>query len=100
MSIPFDCERLVWDDWNLDHIVKHAVTVSEVEEVVLRGQLVRETYKSRLQVIGPTATGRLLSVVVGAVPNEPAGVYYPFSARPASRKERTSLREQLGDATS
>ena len=26
--------HLVWDEWNRDHIAKHGVTPSEVEEVV------------------------------------------------------------------
>ena len=49
--------------------------------------MIRRTYKQRLQYIGPTSDGRMLSVVVGAVP-ERSFVYYVFSARPASRKER------------
>ena len=80
-------ERLCWDAWNQEHIAKHSVLPAEAEEVVAGDPYVRETYKQRLQLIGSTTTGRTLSIIVGAVPGQP-GVYYVFSARPASRKER------------
>lgn len=82
-----DFERLEWDDWNRDHIAKHGVVQREVEEVFDGDVAVRETYKGRFQVVGSTRSGRILSIVAGPVPNRP-GVYYPFSARPASPRER------------
>jgi uncharacterized DUF497 family protein len=91
-------DRFHWDDWNLDHIARHAVLPEEAEEVVAGTPVVRETYKQRLQLIGPTLAGRILSVVAGPVPNQP-GVYYVFSARPASRKERRASEKAMGDAT-
>ena len=36
-------------------------------------------------VIGPTSAGRMLTVVIDP---EGDGVYYPVTARPASRRER------------
>ena len=81
--------RLIWDDWNRDHIAKHAVLPGEAEEVIAGKPMVHETYKQRLQFVGPTLAGRMLSIVVGLVPDRP-GVYYVFSARPASRKERNA----------
>jgi uncharacterized DUF497 family protein len=80
-------ERLIWDEWNRNHISKHSVLPEEVEEVIAGDRLDRATYKGRLQLVGATAAGRILSVVVGPVPDEP-NAYYVFSARPASRKER------------
>ena len=88
-------DRLYWDDWNRGHIAKHAVLPEEAEEVVTGNPIVSETYKQRLQLIGPTLAGRLLTVVAGPVPNQP-DVYYVFSARPASRKERQSFQKQEG----
>lgn len=87
MDVPPELQDLDWDEWSLEHIGKHAVTRAEVEDVVFGEAVVRQTYKNRLQVIGPTRDGRVLSVIVGAVPDQP-NVYYPFSARPASRSER------------
>jgi uncharacterized DUF497 family protein len=88
--------RLVWDDWNRNHITKHAVAPSEVYEVVAGTPMVRETYKLRLQIIGPTLAGRMLSIVVGSVPGQ-LDSYYVFSARPASRQERRSYLEFQGE---
>ncbi len=88
-------DRLHWDDWNRDHIAKHAVLPEEVEEVIAGLPTVSETYKQRLQLVGPTLAGRVLSIVVGAVPSRP-GIYYVFSARPASRKERGMYEQSKG----
>src|SRR6476620_4979459 len=78
---------LTWDDWNLEHITKHLVTPEEAEEVALGFPHFTETYKNRLLMTGPTRSGRFLTVVIGEDPNSP-GVYYVFSVRSASRRER------------
>jgi uncharacterized DUF497 family protein len=88
-------DRLVWDDWNRDHIAKHAVLPEEAEEVVAGEPAVRDTDKQRLQLIGPTLAGRILTVVIGPVPNQP-GAFSAFSARPASRSERHYCEQQKG----
>lgn len=41
--------RLVWDDWNRDHIAKHDVTPAELEEVVAGDSLVRANSFSWVQ---------------------------------------------------
>lgn len=79
--------RLVWDDWNSENIAKHGVRIDEVHEVVAQETLIKESYKQRLVLIGPTREGRMLAIVVGLVPDQSA-TYYVFSARPASRRER------------
>ena len=91
--------RLYWDDWNLEHIAKHAVLPEEAEEVVIGYATVQKTYKQRFQFVGPTVEGRMLSVIVGAVPDHIGG-YYVFSARPASRKERREYKAAKGDSIS
>jgi uncharacterized DUF497 family protein len=88
-------DRLLWDEWKRDHIAKHAVLPDEAEEVIAGLPRVNETYRQRLQLVGPTLAGRMLSIVVGAVPDRP-GVYYVFSARPASRKERGMYEQTKG----
>jgi uncharacterized DUF497 family protein len=85
-------ERL-WDDWNSSHIEKHGVGIEEAEQALFGIPVVRETYKGRFQFIGPTVEGRVLTVIVGPHPETP-GLYYVFSARPASRKERTFYEQQ------
>ncbi|MFT4038520.1 MAG: hypothetical protein QM692_10095 [Thermomicrobiales bacterium] len=82
--------NLVWDDWNLDHITKHGVTRAEVEEVIFSAVAVFPSYKNRLKFVGWSSLGRIVSVVIGQVPDTETA-YYVFSARPASRKERREL---------
>lgn len=88
-------DHLVWDDWNRQHLTKHAVTPDEVEQVIASDPSARATYKNRPQVVGPTMAGRMLSVVIGSVPEKP-DIYDVFSARPASHKERAAYVQQKG----
>lgn len=88
-------DHLVWDEWNRQHLTKHGVTADEVERVIAGDPSVRATYKNRLQVVGPATAGRMLSVVIGPAPAQP-DVYYVFSARPASRKERAAYASEKG----
>ena len=67
----------------------------DIAAVVAGLPTVNETYKQRLQLVGPTVTRRMLSIVIGAVPDRP-GTYYVFSARPASRKERGMYEQTKG----
>lgn len=85
--------RLSWDASNEAHIARHRVTPEEVEEVCHGDPLVRQGYKGRLVLIGPTGSRRMLAVVLEP---EGRGVYYPVTARPATRKERRRYREEKG----
>ncbi len=84
--------HLVWDDWNVEHIARHQVTRDEAEEVCHGNPVVQEGKKGRILVFGPSHTGRMLAVVLDQSDisgvNYPPGVYYPVTARPASRQER------------
>ncbi len=94
-QIPPRIDGLDWDDWNLDHITKHAVTQDEVDEVVSGGGIYRASYKNRIAVTGRTQAGRMLTVVIGESPRQ-AHRYYVFSARLASRSERRDYEQQEG----
>lgn len=83
---------LAWDAWNRNHIAKHGVVKAEVEDVVAGDPVFRDVREGRVMAIGPTRHGRMLAVVMGPVPGR-SGVYYPFSARPASRQERGRYHE-------
>ena len=82
--------ELVWDTWNVAHIARHKVTPNEVEETCQGLTHASRTYRGRLRVIGQTATGRMLTVILAPVQVE---VYYPVTARPASRRERRTYRD-------
>lgn len=89
-------ERLVWDEWNVRHVRERHGLQLEVVEAVCRGDYITLTgYKERIVVIGPEPGGRIITVVIGPVPGQP-GVYYTFSARPASRKERRLYDQERG----
>ena len=90
--------RLIWDTWNVAHIARHEVTPDEVEEVCHGDFVARQTYRGRLIIIGPTQSGRILAVVLA--PEQPPGVYYPLTARLASRNERRRYREPGDDEPS
>jgi uncharacterized DUF497 family protein len=77
--------RLIWDDWNVEHIAAHAVTPQEVEEVCHSNPVVRRTRQKRLLVIGRTLAGEYLTVILDPEGN---GIFYPVTARPASHIER------------
>jgi hypothetical protein len=75
------------------HIARHEVIPIEVEEVCQGEPKVEEGYKGCLLLVGPTKAEQVLAVILE--PIEP-GLYYPITARDASRKERERYREWKG----
>lgn len=93
-----ELRRLVWDDWNIAHIAHHGVTPEEVEAAChSEPVLYKQSYKERLMLLGETPAGRVLAIVIGPVPDAPIGTYYPFTARPAHRRERRDYNYLKGD---
>ncbi len=86
--------RLIWDEWNVAHIVRHEITPDKVEEICHGDALVQEGKKGRVAVVGSTREGKMVTVFLD--PEEEPGVYYPVTARPASRKERRLYRVEKG----
>ncbi len=87
--IAISIDRLHWDDWNREHIARHGVAPREVEEMIGNRPIFRRSYKNRYLAIGPTFADppRMITAIIGEDPNQP-GVFYAFTAHPASRKER------------
>jgi len=88
---------LLWDDHNIEHIAKHNVTPSEVEQVVFgsrtRGPFGDDRHRhGRLVFFGYTAGERPLVVVVDRP--TPTGEVYVVTARPASVREREKYLEE------
>ncbi len=81
-------ENLRWNPNNINHILRHGVRTGEVIEALRDDLLVESSYGGRLLVIGATAAGRYIAVILDPEPND---VYFPVTARPASRKERARL---------
>lgn len=82
----------------MEHIARHKVTREEAEEVGQGDPVVQHGKKGRLLVFGPTSAGRMLTVVLDPSDTSgisyPPGVYYPVTARPASRRERAIYAEE------
>jgi uncharacterized DUF497 family protein len=83
--------RLSWDEWSEAHIARHDVLPDEVEAACHSDPYTDEGKKGRIRLVGPTNAGRILAVILD--PEDEAGVYYPVTARPASRKERRLYQE-------
>lgn len=88
--------RLNWDAWNVAHIARHGVIPDEAEEAYHGDPYTDEGKKGRIRLVGPTRAGRMLAMILD--PEEEEGVYYPVTARPASRRERELHRGQKGGA--
>ena len=85
ISVMFEIKDLLWDDWNRTHIARHQVTQEEVEQVSQGDYIFWQSYGGRIMLVGETSAGRLIAMVLG---DKGDGLYYPVTARPASRKER------------
>lgn len=85
---------LSWDTFNLEHITQHGVTPGEVEEVCRGRQIALRTYKGRYIVVGSTAAGRLLTIILAEV--REGSIFYAISARSASVRERRWYRQREG----
>lgn len=82
-------EQLLWDEFNLNHVVKHNVTKGEIEEAIQKINAHREGYLKRIFLIGRSGK-RILSVLVKPKENKK---YYIVTARDADKKERKLLYE-------
>ena len=87
-------EELRWRDDRLEHIRRHEVAPSEVEEAVLcdreaflekAGPARRDPLQTAYVSLGRTRAGRYLMVVLI---HEGAGVGFPVTARDMNRAER------------
>ncbi|MHB8294855.1 MAG: BrnT family toxin [Acidimicrobiales bacterium] len=87
--------ELLWDQHNEAHIARHAVTPTEVEDVVFgsatRWEVQTSHRRPRLVALGPTGNGRLLFVVC----EMPAatGTSVCVTARPATTREQRFYKE-------
>jgi uncharacterized DUF497 family protein len=83
--------RFEWDEGNEDHVARHGVDASEVEEVLRLGPYVRRGPQDRYLAYGPTADGRFLFVVFVA---KAGGSVRVITARDMTRRERAAYRRR------
>ncbi len=80
-------KKLIWDEWNIEHIKKHNVIENEAEEVSKSFLAHKVGKKGRYIAIGKSGS-RLLSLVLD---RKSTGEYYVVTARDASKKERREI---------
>lgn len=80
-------KKIIWDEYNSEHIKKHNVSKQEVEEVGKKFLYHRKTHTGRYLAIGRTGS-RIITLVIRRVR---AGLYYLTTARDSSKKERRDL---------
>ena len=64
ITMLYNIEELIWDEWNIGHIKKHEVSVIEVEETCYQPISSFKSYQNRLIVLGKTKSNRLITLVL------------------------------------
>jgi uncharacterized DUF497 family protein len=77
--------ELEWDDENEEHISRHRVDESEVEEAFHSSTFIRHARDGAYRVVGQTRGGRYLTIFVA---RRNHGVWYVITARDSTLKER------------
>ena len=90
--MPEPAVGLLWDEWNEEHIARHHVTPTEVEDVTFGAPWVlRARGRDTWAHYGQTDAGRYLLVILA---QRGAGWYYPVTARDMTDAERRRYRQQ------
>ncbi|MBI2018130.1 BrnT family toxin [Candidatus Daviesbacteria bacterium] len=82
--------KLIWDEWNREHIKKHNVSQQEIEDVSKNVIAHEGTKQGRYLIIGRVGS-RILTVIIN---RKETGIYYPVTARDAAKKERRKIYEK------
>ncbi len=83
--------KLIWDEWNIDHIARHNVEPEEVEEVCKSKNLFNKWKNKTYRVIGQTEDGRYLTIFLAPRIGQS---YYPVTARDAVAREKKVFRRK------
>jgi uncharacterized DUF497 family protein len=81
-------DGLSWNERSEEHAALHSVTFEEIEQVTKNYGYARRSGEYML-VVGQTDAGRYL---VAVLDYEGEGIWYPVTARPATKSERRRLR--------
>ena len=83
-------KKLVWNEWNTDHIKKHNVSIREIEISIINIATHKHGYKGRYILIG-RSDKRIISTIVK---RESLNTYLVITARDADKKERKIVYEK------
>ena len=84
--------RLIWDEWNEDHAVKHGVSQEEIEEVCFTKHFDIKSGQGKIAVWGQSSVGRYVIIILG---KEEYDGFYPISARDMEEKEKRFYKKWL-----
>ena len=84
--------RLDWENYRVEHVAKHDVTLLEVCEDPLH--LARRQGRNRYRLYGQTANGRYLFVVLEHFKGT---VYKPITARDMTDREKRNFRRRKNE---
>jgi uncharacterized DUF497 family protein len=84
--------RIAWDQASIDHIARHGVDPSEVEDAVFGRSHQDRARDGRYRIVGQTRGGRYLAVYVE--PESEPGLFYVLTARDATPQERRLIRRR------
>jgi uncharacterized DUF497 family protein len=79
-----------WNDWNLDHAIRHGVSPGESELLVQRGSA-RHIGDNKYRVVGRGSGGRWIQVIYII---DPPGMFYVIHARPLTDREKRQFRRR------
>lgn len=84
-------KKLIWDEWNINHIARHNVEQEEVEEICRSKNLFTKGKGGSYKMIGQTDDGRYLVIILSPRAN---GCFYPITSRDADDKERRRFKKK------
>lgn len=88
-------ERLEWDSFNIEHILKHGLSREEIEVACNKILQMATSHNLRWRAICELPNGQIITIILASKGNN---AYYPVSARPASRKERLEVNRTGGES--
>lgn len=83
-------KEIIWEEWNIEHIKKHGVSINEVEEAGKSLVYHRQTRENRFLAVGRSGS-RIITIIIK---RKEATKYYLVTARDASKKERKTVYEK------
>jgi uncharacterized protein len=83
-------KKLIWDDYNVEHIKKHGVNIKDVE-IASKNILWHERTKKMRYMAGGRSGKRILTLIIR---RKEKTTYYLVSARDSDKKERRKIYER------
>ena len=86
-------ESIHWDDANIEHIARHGLSPSDIEDLCFGEHIVFKGREKRYILYGQTRAGNMLMIVLQRLHEQ---VYKPLTARTMTENEKHSYRRQKG----